>query len=107
MLPFLPALILLLLHGPARLTSQVDPNVGAEARVAIPAECSWVGRRAMVELICRMPAASVLAALATCVLPSDSEPATFAAVIVPGAAVMLGTAPAATTQRDRDGPALD
>ena len=108
MLTFLPALILLLLHGPAPMEGRLArpgerADVGAARPSAVQVQ-ALSGRAFLAELLRKFPGATVLAVLAD-EPAADLRPVPKAAPAVrqakPGPRC---SAPPATTQRDRDGP---
>ncbi|MHB8635144.1 MAG: hypothetical protein ACYC96_01580 [Fimbriimonadaceae bacterium] len=108
MLTFLPALILLLLHGPANLDGRLA-RAGERADVGaqLPsADCAATraNRAYLAELLRKFPGATVLACLA-------EEPANVQAVAPLGRTPLIAQhqdafcpAPVGANHRDRDGP---
>ncbi len=109
MLSFLPALILLLLHGPANLEGRLAQapdraEVGAQLPASAPVSARS-NRAFLAELLRSFPGATVLAALAD---EPESQPEPkleTKPVEVPAYRQPAFSAPPATNQRDRDGPA--
>lgn len=105
MFPLLPALILLLLHGPAQLRPRVDVGLSGEPRVTVPARADRVRGSLIAELIRKLPVASVLALLASPRYSENAQCAELDRASLLGHQADTPIGPTSSTQRDRDGPA--
>jgi hypothetical protein len=108
MLTFLPALILLLLHGPANMEGRLAragerADVGSRLPAAVPVVAKS-NRAFLAELLRKFPGATVLVALAEEPAIESKPAAAPEPALIPEAARPHAPAPPATNQRDRDGP---
>src|SRR5580698_4242910 len=108
MFTFLPALILLLLHGPSTFERPIgqkgsQADIGARAPCA-PAFVARQNRAWIAELLSRLPGDSLLAALGFASVSESETAIEIAAPAIPLYIAPHGFGRIGTTQRDRDGP---
>ena len=108
MLTFLPALILLLLHGPANMEGRLAragerADVGARMPTTAPL-AARSNRAFLAELLRKFPGATVLAAFANEPIAGTNISPANVARIIPELKRPYSPAPLSTSQRDRDGP---
>ncbi len=108
MLTFLPALILLLLHGPSnfeRTIGQAGPQADIGARAsATPAFVARHNRAWIAELLSRIPNDAFLAALGMADTAEPTQASTAPAAEVPAYRSPALPIRSGGVQRDRDGP---
>jgi hypothetical protein len=108
MFTFLPALILLLLHGPSTLDRSIG-QTGSQADIGaiaprMPVHVARGNRAWIAELLSRLPGEHVLAALVMAPTPEPQSENIASVSSVPGYQASHYCRRASASHRDRDGP---